>query len=183
MHHASGAVLASIVVAIGAWSSAAHAQRLVGWGFSGSSNTDRAQPALKAAAGLYHSMAVLDAPAQPADLGTVVQIDCGKDHVVALRKDGTVRVWGTTGYGTNTLPTGLGRVVQIAAGGAEVVVLQAGCAQDLSGDGMVNGADLARLLTAWSQTGTGLAADLNGDGMVDGVDLGAMLEAWGACSG
>jgi len=48
---------------------------------------------------------------------------------------------------------------------------------------MVNGADLARLLTAWSETGTGLAADLNGDGTVDGIDLGAMLEAWGACPG
>lgn len=75
----------------------------------------------------------------------------------------------------------LARVVQVAAGGAEIVVLQVGCAQDLSGDGQVDGADLARLVSAWSDTGADLPADLHGDGVVDGLDLAAMLEAWGAC--
>ncbi|MDI9410221.1 MAG: hypothetical protein QM519_01660, partial [Bacteroidia bacterium] len=90
MRHASGAVIASIVVAIGTWSSAAHAQRLVGWGFSGSSNTDRAQPALKAAAGLYDSMAVLN--------------------------DGRIAAWGSDSDKQVNVPVDLGAAVSVAGG-------------------------------------------------------------------
>ena len=52
------------------------------------------------------------------------------------------------------------------------------CAADLSGDGVVDGADLADLLSQWGGPGT---ADLTGDGNVDGADLAALLAAWGAC--
>jgi hypothetical protein len=53
------------------------------------------------------------------------------------------------------------------------------CRADLSGDGMVNGADLGSVLAAWGTANA--AADLNGDGTVNGADLGELLSAWGTC--
>ena len=47
---------------------------------------------------------------------------------------------------------------------------------DLNGDGVVNGADLATLLTQW---GTNGPADLNNDGTVNGADLATLLTNWG----
>ena len=47
---------------------------------------------------------------------------------------------------------------------------------DLDGNGIVNGDDLGRLLTAWG----GTEADIDGDGVVDGDDLGILLVDWGA---
>ena len=48
---------------------------------------------------------------------------------------------------------------------------------DLTGDGVVTGADLGILLGNWGLTsGT---SDLNDDGIVNGADLGALLGAWG----
>jgi hypothetical protein len=48
---------------------------------------------------------------------------------------------------------------------------------DLNGDGLVDGADLTILLSAW---GTDSAvADLNHDGIVDGADLTLLLSNWG----
>ena len=53
------------------------------------------------------------------------------------------------------------------------------CTGDITGDGVVDGADLGRLLGAW---GTGFAeADLDNSGIVDGADLGILLGAWGNC--
>jgi len=52
------------------------------------------------------------------------------------------------------------------------------CPADLNGDGVVDGADLGILLSAWGGSGVG---DLNGDGVVDGADLGGLLSEWGAC--
>ena len=54
-------------------------------------------------------------------------------------------------------------------------VAQAGMAADLSGDGAVNGVDLAILLAAWGSAN----ADLSGDGTTNGVDLAILLAAWG----
>jgi hypothetical protein len=48
---------------------------------------------------------------------------------------------------------------------------------DLTGDGSVNGADLAILLAAWGASGS--PADLNGDSAVDGADLAILLSVWG----
>jgi len=53
-----------------------------------------------------------------------------------------------------------------------------GCIGDLNGDGVVDGSDLATLLTNWNGSG---AADLNNDGTVNGSDLAAMLINWGNC--
>ena len=51
------------------------------------------------------------------------------------------------------------------------------CLADLTGDRLVNGDDLGRLLGSWGTPQN----DLNGDGTTDGIDLGIMLSAWGAC--
>jgi hypothetical protein len=53
------------------------------------------------------------------------------------------------------------------------------CRADLSGDGFVNGVDLAIVLSSWGTANA--AADLNGDGTVGGSDLGFVLAAWGTC--
>jgi len=55
-----------------------------------------------------------------------------------------------------------------------------GCAEDLTGDGVVDGADLGQLLNAWGPC-PGCPEDLTGDGVVDGADLGQLLNAWGDC--
>ena len=62
---------------------------------------------------------------------------------------------------------------------ATSVALGQTCAEDLNGDGRIDGADLGVLLLQWNQGGT---ADLNHDGTVDGADLGMMLLAWGPCA-
>jgi hypothetical protein len=54
----------------------------------------------------------------------------------------------------------------------------AACPGDLTGDAIVDGADLGLLLGQWGISGS---ADLNGDGTVDGADLGLLVAAWGAC--
>jgi predicted outer membrane repeat protein len=49
---------------------------------------------------------------------------------------------------------------------------------DLTGDGIVDGADLGQLLAAWGRCRGDCPADLNGDGFVDGADLGILLALW-----
>lgn len=50
----------------------------------------------------------------------------------------------------------------------------AGPAADFNGDGMVGGADLAILISAWGTP----AADLDGDGVTGGADLAVLLSMW-----
>lgn len=47
---------------------------------------------------------------------------------------------------------------------------------DINGDGIVDGADLALILSAWGTSDS--EADLNGDGIVDGADLALVLANW-----
>lgn len=54
------------------------------------------------------------------------------------------------------------------------------CSSDLSGDGIVNAADLADLLGAWGPN-PGHPADLDGNGQVDAADLATLLGNWGDC--
>ena len=58
----------------------------------------------------------------------------------------------------------------------DVFDAEAGPSPDLTGDGYVNGADLATLLASWNTANP--TADLNGDGNVDGSDLAVVLAAW-----
>jgi hypothetical protein len=57
------------------------------------------------------------------------------------------------------------------------------CIADLNLDNVVDGADLAILLSAWGTSGSTATGggDLDGSGTVDGSDLGILLSAWGAC--
>lgn len=54
---------------------------------------------------------------------------------------------------------------------------------DVNGDGVVNGEDIAAVLTAWGECSPGAPcpADVNGDGVVDGRDMAAVLAAFGWC--
>lgn len=54
------------------------------------------------------------------------------------------------------------------------------CPGELTGDGVVDAADLAVLLGAWGPC-LGCAADFDQSGGVDASDLGILLGAWGAC--
>jgi hypothetical protein len=53
------------------------------------------------------------------------------------------------------------------------------CTGDINGDGIVDGADLGLLLTAFGTDNPD--ADFNNDGTVNGADLGLMLSSWGEC--
>ncbi|MGA1044701.1 MAG: GC-type dockerin domain-anchored protein, partial [Phycisphaerales bacterium] len=53
---------------------------------------------------------------------------------------------------------------------------QDGIIGDLNLDGVVNGADLTILLSAWGTSDP--VADLNGDGTVNGADLTIQLSNW-----
>jgi hypothetical protein len=55
------------------------------------------------------------------------------------------------------------------------------CTGDLTGDGHVDGADLASILAAWGAGGGCPSPDFDGDGTVDGADLSVVLASWGAC--
>ncbi len=59
---------------------------------------------------------------------------------------------------------------------AELIGRFTGTIADLDGNGVVDGADLGMLLTAWGTSSC--VHDLNGDGTVNAVDLGVMLLAW-----
>ncbi len=70
-------------------------------------------------------------------------------------------------------------------GDEAVVVAQPplACAADVTGDGVVDAADLAIVLGAWGETGpVGTGGDVDRDGDTDAADLAAVLGAWGACA-
>jgi hypothetical protein len=53
------------------------------------------------------------------------------------------------------------------------------CPGELNGDGVVNGADLANLLSVWGASPS--RADFNSDCMVNAADLAILLANWGTC--
>jgi hypothetical protein len=55
------------------------------------------------------------------------------------------------------------------------------CLADSTLDGVVNGADLGVVLSAWGAVSDNGAGDINHDGSVDSADLGMLLSSWGAC--
>ena len=55
------------------------------------------------------------------------------------------------------------------------------CLADMTFDGVVNGADLGVLLSAWGSVTDSGAGDVNRDGFIDSADLGMLLSSWGAC--
>lgn len=64
----------------------------------------------------------------------------------------------------------------------EEILCSLPCPADLTGDGLIDGVDLATVLGAWGTTGTpGFPSDINVDGVVDGADLAIVLGSWGDC--
>ena len=58
------------------------------------------------------------------------------------------------------------------------------CTGDLTGNGIVDGADLGTILSYWgprTQDPTSIASDLDGNGLINGADLGLVLSNWGPC--
>ena len=57
------------------------------------------------------------------------------------------------------------------------------CPEDITGNGLVNGADLGLVLAAWGSDGTDEpGSDINADGLVNGADLAFVIGAFGPCS-
>jgi formylglycine-generating enzyme required for sulfatase activity len=56
------------------------------------------------------------------------------------------------------------------------------CPGDITGNGMVNGADLGLVLAAWGSDGSDEpGSDINADGLVNGADLAFVIGAFGPC--
>jgi hypothetical protein len=63
-----------------------------------------------------------------------------------------------------------------------LVLIAAPCAGDVTGNGLVDGLDLAAVLGAWGTGGKGeFPTDRNDDGVVDAQDLALVLSGWGPC--
>jgi hypothetical protein len=64
----------------------------------------------------------------------------------------------------------------------ELQILAPACPGDVIANNIIDGADLAALLSVWGTDG-GIypRADVNGDGTVNAADLSAVLSGWGAC--
>ncbi len=67
---------------------------------------------------------------------------------------------------------------QVSAGA--VLTVEGACPADLDGNNVVDGADLAVMLTAWGACAQ-CASDITGDGTVGGEDLAVLLGSWGDC--
>lgn len=61
----------------------------------------------------------------PPGLANVVAIAAGKNHMLALKNDGTVVAWGLNTFGECNVPAGLAGVVAIAGGFGHSVALKA----------------------------------------------------------
>jgi hypothetical protein len=153
------------------------------------------------AAGDYHTMALtvsgavvcwgrnLEGQCEQPPAGLLppryTQIAAGAIHSVALSEDGAVACWGDNEVGQCSVPAGIGFAESIAAGGNTTSVVYRGpdrCSPDLVRDGVVDGADLALLLSAWGTAGTPQHdSDLDGDGVVGGGDLAVLIGGWGRC--
>jgi len=94
------------------------------------------------------------------DLNTAIGPDSGwlLTHATAINESGQI-----AGRGTHF-------------GNPRAFLLTPRVPADLNGDGIVDGADLGLLLSAWGTAGP--EADLDGSGVVDGADLGLVLSAW-----
>ena len=131
----------------------------------------------------------------PANLGACSSVAGGIYHTIALRIDGGIRCWGAgltnTGsfpnYGQCNPPADLGPCSSVAGGLYHTIAIEEACPRcpsSLTGNCIVNGADLGILLNAWGSCPagtTGCTGDINDDGVVNGADLGTLLGAWGTC--
>ncbi|MSR45129.1 MAG: hypothetical protein EXS15_07235, partial [Phycisphaerales bacterium] len=64
--------------------------------------------------------------------------------------------------------------------GLSTSTVHAQCAGDVIPSGVIDGVDLAQILSSWGPC-TNCPADIDGDGAVTGNDLGQLLSGWGPC--
>ena len=70
---------------------------------------------------------------------------------------------------------GSGSLVEAAVDEVRIRTVLCALPGDVTGDGVVNSADLGALLSGW---GVGGASDLDGNGTTDSADLGILLANW-----
>jgi alpha-tubulin suppressor-like RCC1 family protein len=68
----------------------------------------------------------------------IVSVACGRDHSIALKRDGSVVAWGENTSGQGSVPTGLKEPIAIACGRAFTAALQRDGAVKVWGDGYVH---------------------------------------------
>ena len=98
----------------------------------------------------------------------------GTSESVLYSVAGVSGVW-QAGVSTSTTYAVAGGFLEAAGPGGSGAPV---CPADITGDGIVDGADLATMLGNWAGVGAG---DLDRSGAVDGADLATLLGAWGAC--
>jgi hypothetical protein len=116
----------------------------------------------------------------------VTDIAAGGTTTVAVKSDGTVRVWGSTASGQGDVPPFLAPVHSVAVGWFHVVAMvdPSTCTGDLDRNGTIGGGDLGLMLGSWGTVPNyPFPADLSGNGIVDGADVGLLLGNWGPCPG
>ena len=59
--------------------------------------------------------------------------------------------------------------------------VNAQCTGDVIPSGIIDGVDLAQMLSSWGPCAN-CPADIDGDGVVTGIDLGQLLAGWGPCA-
>ena len=64
--------------------------------------------------------------------------------------------------------------------GVSAPKVNAQCIGDVIPSGIIDGVDLAQILSSWGPC-TNCPADIDGDGAVTGIDLGQLLAGWGPC--
>lgn len=129
------------------------------------------------------------------DLRLAVMASCGDVTTLLACDDngcnGDVPPWTSR---ITDLPLSAGQTVYIAVAGGDIAApgpfafelsldSVTACPGDLDANGIIDGADLGTMLSAWGPCGaSGCVADVNGSGAVDGGDLGVLLSAWGPCA-
>jgi hypothetical protein len=121
----------------------------------------------------------------PADLSRLVAISASDRYTLGLTTSGRVVRWGQA---QGQLPGTEAVYTMIAAGAYHGMAVLAqeecvsACPADITGNGNVDAADLAAVLSAWGGAPSGKEnADINGDGSIDAADLAGVLSAWGPC--
>jgi formylglycine-generating enzyme required for sulfatase activity len=90
---------------------------------------------------------------------------------------------GTTARTLRALATALLATTFACVSGAQPASAQSTCFGDITGDALVDGADLAKVLSSWGPCpGNACGADLTGNGFVDAVDLAEVIVRWGYCA-
>jgi hypothetical protein len=103
---------------------------------------------------------------------TVYYQTTSKEYIEFLRD---ANVTNTTGIDAYNAWVNSGKSAPVAMDSASIALTPANPA-DINGDGVVNGNDLAILLSNWGGSGAG---DIDGSGTVNGSDLAILLSSWG----